>query len=149
MASAALDRAPIVAPASERKALGEFVVALGQLKPGRALLVAADGRRMILPHSLYVVLRKVVRQLAEGNGISVMPVRAKLTTQQAADLLNVSRPYLVRLLEERTIPFHMVGTHRRVYLKDLLDFQAKQDAASRETLRELNEEAQEMGIYDE
>jgi excisionase family DNA binding protein len=104
---------------------------------------------MILPQTLYVLLREVVRELAAGNGVSLRPVKAELTTQQAADELLVSRPFLIKLLERGELPFHRTGTHRRVYLRDLLDYKARRDAAARKAVDELARSAQELGIYDE
>ncbi|HNH49431.1 MAG TPA: excisionase family DNA-binding protein [Myxococcota bacterium] len=99
-----------------------------------------------LPHELLPLLVEVLGQLANGNGVRVVPIHAELTTQQAADILNVSRPHLVKLLEAGSIPFHLVGTHRRVRLGDLLvykrHFEALQDAA----LAELTAEAQRLGL---
>lgn len=140
---------PIMAAEVERKALGSVADALGKAKPGKAQLVGPDGRHMLLPHSLYLVLLQAVRELVRGNGIALFPVSAQLTTQQAAERLNVSRPYLIKLLEQGEIPFHMTGTHRRIYLRDLLEFKAGRDAAARDALNQLSNEAQHLGIYDE
>jgi excisionase family DNA binding protein len=142
-------RVPIVATEQEQKALGTVVRALERAKPGKAQLVGPDGQRMILPHSLYVVLREAVRELVEGNGVSILPVTAELTTQQAAELLNVSRPFLIKLLEKAEIPFHMAGTHRRIYLRDLTAYKDRRDAAALAALSQLSDEAQDLRIYDE
>ncbi len=149
MAASAIARTPIIAQEAERKALNSLAQTLQKSKPGRAQLVGVDGRRTILPHSLYNVLREAVRQLAMGNGVSILPVTAELTTQQAADQLNVSRPFLIRLLEEGRIPFHRTGTHRRVYLRDLLRYKSRRDTDAKDAVDDLSREAQELGIYDE
>src|SRR5258708_39093722 len=78
-----------------------------------------DGSQVRLPPAASVLLRDMLAEMARGNAIAVMPVQTQLTTQQAADYLNVSRPYLIGLLEKRAIPFHKVGTHRRVKFADL------------------------------
>ncbi len=88
------------------------------------------------------------RQLGDGNGISILPVLADLSTTQAADLLGVSRPFVVKLVDSGELPSHKVGTHRRVYLRDLIAFKHRRDQKGREALARLVEDAQELDIYD-
>ncbi len=99
-----------------------------------------------LPFSAFKLLMTVLTQMAEGNAITLIPVHAELTTQEAANLLNVSRPYLIRLLEEKKIPFRKVGTRRRILFQDLMDYKAKIDTARRKALDELSEEAQNLDM---
>lgn len=84
--------------------------------------------------------------MAQGKAVSLVPSDSELTTQQAAEILNVSRPHLVKLLEERAIPFKKIGTHRRVLLEDLLTYQSGQQQVRNEQLQFLAQQAQELGL---
>jgi excisionase family DNA binding protein len=115
-----------------------------------ALLVAGgeDAERLELPDTALRLLIQVLAHIANGDGVAVVPVRAELTTQQAAELLQVSRPHVVKLLDEQTIPSRKVGTHRRVMLTDVLAYRDAADAKRRTTLAELTREADDLGLYD-
>jgi len=84
--------------------------------------------------------------MAQGNAVTIIPVHAELTTQQAAEILNVSRPFVIKLIEERTLPCKMVGTHRRVLFSDLMNYKRKMDADRLKVLEELAAQAQELGM---
>jgi excisionase family DNA binding protein len=94
------------------------------------------------------VLERVVEVLARGDAITVVPVGKEVTTQQAADLLNVSRQYVVRLLDEGRIPFRKTGKHRRLRVEDVVAFKEKRDKDRRAGLRELSQLTQEFGGSD-
>ncbi len=100
----------------------------------------------VLPAEAVRLLTDMLAHLAQGRAVAVLPEDAALTTQQAADMLNVSRPYLVQKLEAGAIPFHKAGTHRRVYLRDLITYRERSAARSRALLDELTQEAQDLGM---
>lgn len=110
--------------------------------------IREDGVPLPLPGSVAGLLAQVVHELAHGHAVSITPIRAELTTQQAADLLNVSRPFLIKLLETGEIPFHRVGSHRRVRSQDVLAYRRRRDQERRLALAEMLREAQEAGLYD-
>lgn len=115
---------------------------------GASLHVREDGKdtAIELPDEVLSLLVQVLGQMANGNGVRVVPVHAELTTQQAADILNVSRPHLVKLVEGGAMPFHLVGTHRRIKLGDLLVYKAGFEAEQDAYLAELTAEAQKLGL---
>lgn len=118
----------------------------GHSEPG--VLVGLDGEQVPLPAEVYRVLRHVVEVMRQGNAALVAPKGLLLTTQEAADFLGVSRPTLVKLLEDGAIPFEKPNRHRRVRLQDLLDFRQHRRAERRAALNELTEEASELGLYE-
>ncbi|MBT2988025.1 MAG: helix-turn-helix domain-containing protein [Candidatus Thiodiazotropha sp. (ex Ctena orbiculata)] len=99
-----------------------------------------------IPISAIHMLRDILNQMAQGNAVSLVPVHAELTTQQAADILNVSRPYLVKLLESGKIAFHKVGRHRRILFQDIMDYMAQRDSESLDLVNELSKEAQDLNM---
>ncbi|HEX3826379.1 MAG TPA: helix-turn-helix domain-containing protein [Sporichthyaceae bacterium] len=111
-------------------------------------LVGPDGDAIELPRGIHDLLVAIVEQLKAGNGVTVIPMHAELTTVEAAQLLNVSRPYLIRQLEAGELPFHMVGTHRRLRLADVLAYRDRTDAQAEAALAALTEQAEEVGLYD-
>lgn len=105
-----------------------------------------QAHRVELPTSALRLLVNILAELAEGNAVKVVPVHAELTTQEAADMLNVSRPHLVKLLEEGALPFHRAGKHRRVRFADLMQFKAARERDSEQAMLELAKQAQELGM---
>lgn len=115
----------------------------------RAKLVDESGSTVELPGELVEVLARIVEHLRAGNGVSIAPLHAELSTVEAAQLLNVSRPHLIKQLEAGALPYRMVGTHRRIRLVDVLDYRDRQDIETRAALAELTGQAEELGLYDD
>ncbi|HKI27057.1 MAG TPA: excisionase family DNA-binding protein [Candidatus Sulfotelmatobacter sp.] len=120
-----------------------------KLRTAEAKLVGPDGRTEILPNSLYAFLCRLLADLKAGDSVTILQSNADLTTVEAAKLLGVSRQFLVGLLEKQEIPYHMVGTHRRLYARDVLAYKAKRDTVRRKTLDDLARSEQEEGLYDQ
>jgi excisionase family DNA binding protein len=105
-----------------------------------------DGSTLTLPKAATRLLQHLLTEMGQGNAVTLIPVHAELTTQEAADYLNVSRPFLIRMLEEGKIPFRMVGTHRRVKFSDLAAFVKKAEQERSVAMNELAAQAQELGM---
>lgn len=101
---------------------------------------------LVLPRDVVSLLAYILAQAAEGRGVSVIPSHAELTTQQAADILNVSRPFLVGLLEAGTIPYRMVGKHRRIRAEALMEYKRRDDQERRAAADDLSALGQELGL---
>jgi excisionase family DNA binding protein len=112
-------------------------------------LSAPNQQPIPMPGSLVLVLRQILGFMSQGKEVAVTPILRELTTQGAADLLGVSRPFLIELLNKQEIPFHLVGTHRRVYLQDLLRYRDHRDKQRKEILNRMAREAVENGDYDQ
>ena len=111
-------------------------------------LKAKDGTEIPLPEHIFQMLVKVVEEMRRGRAIVLMPEDEAFTTQAAANYLGMSRQYLVKLLEGGEIPFHRVGSHRRVTFKDLRTYEKRRDADRRKSLGGLFSKLQQEGYYD-
>src|SRR5690606_10498250 len=107
------------------------------------------GEAIPIPESVFHVLVRVAEVMARGDSLTIVPVGQELTTQQAADMLNVSRQYLVRLLDEGRIPYTKTGTHRRLQIDDVLAYEELRDEQRRASLDELTHMSEDLGGYDE
>lgn len=118
---------------------------IGQGETAQLRLIDRN-KDITVPVSAIHMLVDILNQMAQGNTVSLVPIHAELTTQQAADMLNVSRPYLVKLLESGEIGFHKTGRHRRIRFDDLMAYRQRMDEESRKAADELTAQAQELGM---
>jgi len=103
------------------------------------------GDSVVIPAAAAALLERILAEMAQGNSVTLMPVHAELTTQQAADILKVSRPFLVERLEQGEIPFRLVGTHRRIRLADVMRFKEQSDRRRLDDLEKLAALDQALG----
>lgn len=136
---------PIALPESEEAQIRELN---RMLQGGAPALIGADGEKLELPHAVFRLLKDIVRNMQLGRAIVLIPENQQLTTQRAADLLGVSRPHLIKLLESGELPYHKAGSHRRIYLRDLVAYKKRRDAERKEALNRIAKEAYEAGLYD-
>jgi excisionase family DNA binding protein len=118
------------------------------LGPGEtvSLRVVEAGEEITIPVAALRMLVEILAQMGEGNAVALVPYAAELTTQQAADFLRVSRPHVVSLLERGELPYRKVGTHRRIQLKDILDYRQRSLVQRRTALDELAQQAQDLQL---
>lgn len=147
-ATATLEREPVEAERVEAPALERLNRALRQMSAEQAVLIGPNGERLPVPHSAYELLRRIVGELATGVAVAVVPYDAQLTTQQAAEFLNVSRPFLITLLDDEKIRYRRVGKHRRIAFRDLLEYRRTEDQRRGVILDEIVRDAEDAGLYD-
>jgi excisionase family DNA binding protein len=110
----------------------------------KTYLIGANGERTELPSSAVEALKLVIDALARGQSVTLVPHDKDLTSQEAADTLRVSRPHLIKLLDRGEIPFHRVGTHRRIRLEDVFAYRERRDAERAAALTELIRLSEEL-----
>ena len=136
---------PIAVPKSEERQVQELNRVLHR---GRAALVSASGEKVEFPDTLYEVLTRIVEILSRGQAVTLVPDNQVVTTQRAATILGMSRPFFIKLLEAGVMAHHRVGNQRRVYLRDVLDFARKREQERKAALDRLSRNASEAGLYD-
>jgi excisionase family DNA binding protein len=124
--------------------IGDYLASHQGDPPIPITVEVGDEDALVVPRQVAVMLAQVLGMLANGQGVQIMPDSAMLTTQQAADMLNVSRPYLIKLLDQGEIPFKKVGTHRRILFQDVLTYKTQDDQDRRKVLDELAALGQEL-----
>jgi excisionase family DNA binding protein len=145
--SALLARNDTVVPTEEDSrvaAESSRVLAAAAIKEREMRVQLENGQTLVLPQGVSRLLSHLLTEMGRGNAVTLIPVHAELTTQEAADYLNVSRPFLIRLLEQGRIKFHKTGTHRRVRFADLAAFKARADEESDKALAELAAQGQDL-----
>jgi excisionase family DNA binding protein len=152
--SSLLDRSGPVPPSDEEIRLAEeasrrLLLLLRDRDRLTIRVTVGDGpdESLVLPASVVRLLSEILAQMARGNAVTVVPVPSELTIYQAADLLNVSRPYVVGLLDRGEIPYREEGSDRRITLRDLVDYKRRDYAERRKILDEIAQLSQEMGLY--
>jgi excisionase family DNA binding protein len=143
-----LDRGVVLAPVDETKEIKILDTLLQGSQLTEAVLVGPGNQSTRVPASVLQLLSRIVHELASGNAVTVLPIHAELTTQQAANLLSVSRPSLIRLLEAGQIPYSYAGTHRRVRVTDLMAYQTRRAQLQKAALDEMLRDAEEQGLYE-
>ena len=138
-------RTPVALSASDQRQVLDLYQ---KIQRSRAKLVGPDGRPQSLPVSLYEFLVKLIADLCEGQSVAIVQNGALLTTVEAARRLGVSRQFLIGQLKKGEIPFHMVGTHRRLYVRDVLVYKVQRDSNRHRILDELTRAEAEDGLYD-
>lgn len=138
---------PVFALEQEAPAIRLLERVLEPVTP-KARLVTPQGEEIPIPETVYQIMRQVIHHLAAGQAVHLVPLHRELSTQEAAELLNVSRPFLSKLLDQGEIPFVQVGSHRRVRVADMTEYMERRAGQRRSALRELTQLSQDEGFYD-
>jgi len=138
--------APIVPDESDSELAATASRELARARKDSIRVCLEDGKELMLPKAVTPLLIHLLTEMSQGNAVTLIPVHAELSTQEAANLLNVSRPYLIGLLEAGKIPFHKAGTHRRVKFTDLETYRKGFEEKRQAAMAELAREAQELDM---
>jgi excisionase family DNA binding protein len=146
--NALLEKPDTVIPSPEDTALAtRSSRILAKAKPDSGLTVHLDGGEILaLPEAATRLLSHILMEMAQGNALTLVPIHTELTTQEAANYLGVSRPYLISMLEAGNFPFTKVGTHRRIRFKDIKAFKDAREKTREAAMRDLATQAQELGM---
>lgn len=136
---------PVPISSSDQQDINEIY---RRLQKASAKLVGPDGKTQVLPNNVYSFLCQLLADLTAGSSVTILQNNAMLTTIEASKMLGMSRQFFVNLLTKGEIPFVKVGTHRRIYARDVLAYRAKRDAARRKILDDLARAEHDEGIYD-
>jgi excisionase family DNA binding protein len=148
MTAATLERSDIVVPtASDAELAAQASRTLAGRKQEDQLKISLDdGREVLLPKGAARLLTHLLTEMGQGNAVTVIPLHTELTTQHAADVLNISRPHLIKLLEKGEIPYHRTEAHRRIKFTDLMRYKAKFDEQAAHARDALVAQAQDLGM---
>lgn len=138
----------IIQPPKNEAELNEIIELVQKITNSEKVLITKDGQSIEVPQFVSQVLYEILSILSKGGSMTIIPMEKELTTQQAADILNVCRPYLVKLLEKNEIPFRKVGSHRKILMRDLIAYKDRVKINRKEKLSELVNLSQELGLYD-
>ena len=130
------------------ESLDDLLAMLTGAEAPSTTLTGPSGEQLVLPPEVFEVLRDVVTAMARGQAVTIAPVHQRLTTQEAADLLGISRPTFVKLLAQGEIAYEQPGRHRRVLLSDVLAYRERRSVRARESLDRMVEIADESGMYE-
>ena len=138
----------VLLPEKEQESIAQLAQILSR-ESAQPKLVTSNREEILIPESVCNILRQAVQAMASNQAFSIVRYNRELTTQQAANILNVSRPFIVKLLDEGAIPYIKVGSHRRIRFKDLIIYKEHRDSKRRKLLDQLIEMTEEAGLYEE
>ena len=140
---------PLAAAESEQPLLRAVGKIMQQDRAPALKLIASNGAEFVLPATVLALLKQVIGALAEGQVVSLVPLHKELTTQEAADLLNMSRPYLIKLLDQGALPYSKLFSHRRIRFADLMAYKSRRDVERENALDSMAQLNQELGLYND